>query len=153
MSRYIDAELLKDTFNASLNIGDETFDINAICECIDFQPLADVEPKTKWILCSVRLPENEIEVELSIERHANGKVYKFTCRGIHEDGKMLTENSRFDWDDNDFEYSEENDSCLIPEGWYECSRYCEEFGVIDDFVIAWMPLPKPFKEKEEKTNE
>ena len=145
MSRYIDVDELKDYINGNEQFID--WQKKEIIECLDCCDTIG------WIPCSVRLPENEVEVELSIERHVNGKVYRFTCRGIYENGKMLTENSRFDWDDNDFEYSEENDSCLIPEGWYECSRYCEEFGVIDDFVIAWMPLPKPFKEKEEKTNE
>jgi len=44
MSRYIDAEVLKETFNSSINTGHESFDISAICECIDFEPDADVEP-------------------------------------------------------------------------------------------------------------
>ena len=44
MSRYIDAEVLKETFNSSINTGHESFDLSAICECIDFEPDTDVEP-------------------------------------------------------------------------------------------------------------
>ena len=44
MSRYIDAEVLKETFNSSINTGHESFDLSAICECIDFETDVDVEP-------------------------------------------------------------------------------------------------------------
>ena len=52
MSRYIDAEVLKETFNSSINTGHESFDLSAICECIDFEPDTDVEPvrHAHWIV-------------------------------------------------------------------------------------------------------
>ena len=52
MSRYIDAEVLKETFNSSINTGHESFDLSAICECIDFETDVDVEPvrHAHWVL-------------------------------------------------------------------------------------------------------
>lgn len=47
---------------------------------------------------------------------------------------------------SDWEYSEEDDSYWIPQGWYEVSDYFEDYSysVITDKVIAWMKLPKPY---------
>ena len=53
--RLIDAELLKEKFSASINTGYNTFDRDAICECIDFTPTAEQNP---WIPVMERLPED-----------------------------------------------------------------------------------------------
>jgi hypothetical protein len=49
------------------------------------------------------------------------------------------------WDD-------ENDCGIIPEGWYEYHEYNPD-GVLNyeigDKVIAWMPLPEPYKAESE----
>ena len=106
--------------------------------------------KSPWIPVTERLPKNETEVEVTIERrYCSGEVRRFTCRAIHEDGKMTTEESDYGWDDAyeyGYEYNEETDSYIIPEGWYEQNLYCDESRNIDDHVIAWMPLPKPYVE-------
>ena len=49
----------------------------------------------------------------------------------------------------DWEYSEEDDSYWIPEGWYEIGDYFEDYTCvpIPDRVIAWMKLPKPYEER------
>ena len=99
-----------------------------------------------WILCSERLPENEKEVEVSVERRLQDKIIKFTCRAFYEDGTVRTDNSAFCWDNcDDFEYDEEKDSSIISNGWFESNRYSEEFVAVDDFVIAWRNLPIPYK--------
>lgn len=48
---------------------------------------------------------------------------------------------------NDWEYSEEDDSYWIPQGWYEVCDYFEDYycSEITDKIIAWMKLPKPYE--------
>ena len=45
------------------------------------------------------------------------------------------------------EYSEENNSYWIPQGWYEVCDYFEDYSYlqITDCVKAWMKLPKPYE--------
>jgi len=112
--------------------------------------------KEKWIPVLERLPENEKEVEVSIERRLENGTRRFTCRAIYEDGSIWSENSRFNWNDfdgldSDLEYSKELDDWKVPQGWFEAATYVEEFAVIDDFVIAWRPLPEPYQPPGEKT--
>ena len=49
------------------------------------------------------------------------------------------------WDESniELEYDEAADAYIIPEGWWECVRYGDEFSVVDDFVTHWMPTPEP----------
>ena len=48
---------------------------------------------------------------------------------------------------SDWEYSEEDDSWWIPQGWYEVCDYFEDysFSQITDNVTACMKLPKAFE--------
>lgn len=49
---------------------------------------------------------------------------------------------------SDWEYSEEDDSYWIPQGWYEVCDYSEDgysYSGITDRVTAWMKLPKPYE--------
>lgn len=106
---------------------------------------------SKWIPCSERMPENEKEVEISCIRRYIGagdkkEVAYFTARAFYTDGTMTTEDSAYVWEDCDnWEYNEEKDAYIIPEGWWECVTFSEEFGVVDAEVIAWKPLPEPYK--------
>lgn len=117
-------------------------------EWVENQPA--VESPT-WIPCSERMPENEKEVEISCIRRYIGagdkkKVAYFTARSFYTDGTMTTEDSAYVWEDCDnWEYNEEKDAYIIPEGWWECVTFSEEFGVVDAEVIAWKPLPEPYK--------
>lgn len=48
-----------------------------------------------------------------------------------------------------FDYDEENDQYLIPEGWWEYRHYNPDDvynNAVDDVVTHWMPLPNPPKE-------
>lgn len=101
-----------------------------------------------WIPVTVRLPECEEEVEVTIERRREGETYTFTCRAIYEDGNMYDEESGYTWNEFDnAEYDEERDDYKVPQGWYESVYYAEEFSSIDDFVIVWKPITKPWKEE------
>ena len=50
---------------------------------------------------------------------------------------------------DDWEYVEEQDSWWIPQGWYEVADNFEEYeyAAVQDKVIAWMKLPKPYAPK------
>lgn len=96
----------------------------------------------EWISIHDRLPENEQRVLICSERKLfNDKIVQIRTIGMYEDGTMHTENSRYTWEDSEFEYREETDDYIIPKGWFEQNVYCEEFGIVDDFVTHWMPLP------------
>ena len=107
----------------------------------------------KWIPVTERLPEPETEV-LILAKH---KTYSFkgtvttryiTTTGMYEDGRKNTEDSEWTWETDGFEYDEELDAYIIPEGWWEYKHYNgdDEYNhPIDDTVTHWMPLPEPPK--------
>lgn len=106
-----------------------------------------------WIPCSVRMPENEQEVEITyIRQHPfTGKKLYLTARAFYEDGTMTTENSAYNWENADnWEYDEKTESYIIPQGWYEDISFTEVFGIVDETVIAWKPVSEPYKEEEEQ---
>ena len=100
----------------------------------------------QWIPVTERPPENEVDVLICARRGSyKGGFYTHVATAFHTDGKMNTEDSRYNWDIDisDMEYDEEADAYIVPEGWWEAVRYGEEFSAVDDFVTHWMPLPKP----------
>ena len=101
-----------------------------------------------WIpVSSGRLPKSEERVFICSDRKCyNGKVTQIRTTAMYEDGTMHTDDSGFYWEDCEFEYDEEANDYIIPEGWYEQNMYCEEFGIVDDFVTHWRNLPEPWKE-------
>ena len=108
----------------------------------------------KWISVKDRLPEPETEVMI-LAKH---KTYSFKgdvktrhiiTTGMYEDGSKNTEDSEWHWETDGFEYDEELDAYIIPEGWWEYKHYNgdDEYNrPIDDTVTHWMPLPQPTKE-------
>ena len=138
--RLIDAELLKEKFSASINTGYDTFDRDVICECIDFTPTAEQNP---WIPVTERLPKCEEEVYIQTK---NGTM----TTAAYEDGTMPNEESIWNWTDVDFDYDEESDTYLVPEGWWEYRHYNPDDvydNMVDEEVVAWMPLPEPYAER------
>ncbi len=105
--------------------------------------------KPEWISVEDGPPKNEQEVLI----YCNRDGFKFVCPAIYEDGTMLTQNSRWNW--NDLEeygtYSEENDDYFVPKGWWENRQFTPDDVYncpVDCEVTHWMPLPKPPKEEE-----
>lgn len=133
--------------------GDKTVILNFNA---DIHRIVENQPKVgEWIPCGERLPKIETEVEISCIRRCivgnEKKVYRFTARAFYTDGTMTTGDSAFTWNDCDnWEYDEEKDDYIIPEGWWEGGSFSEEFGVVDAEVIAWKPLSLPYREEKDR---
>ena len=117
----------------------------SFCKDIDEQPT--IQPEPHWIPVTERLPENEVNVLITVEHRPIGrKSYRRVVRAFHEDGTWNDIRSAYSWDDDSWDdYVDEDGNFLIPEGWFEAIDYHGEFCAVDDFVIAWMPLPEPYK--------
>ena len=101
----------------------------------------------KWIPVTERLPKTETEV-LILASHGKRNVI---TTGMYEDGRMNTEDSDWWWETEGFEYDEELDVHIIPEGWWEYKHYIDDDAhnyAIDGVVTHWMPLPEPPKDGE-----
>lgn len=103
-----------------------------------------------WIACTHKMPEVETEVLICAKRkYRDGNIKYITTTAIHEDGAMLENDSSWFWNDLDGEWDEENACMIIPEGWWEDRHYNPDDvynNIVDDEVIAWMPLPEPCEE-------
>lgn len=109
--------------------------------------------QTRWIPVTERLPENEQEVEITYVRKnwKTGEPLYFTCRAFYTDGTMNTEDSNYSWNEIDnWEYNENLDAYIIPEGWWEIVHFAEEYGCVDQPVVAWRPLLDPYKAGDEE---
>ena len=115
------------------------------------------QPEPHWIPCSERLPECEQEVLICTRK----KVYVSRKTGLewiekpiitpalYEDGTMLEIDSKWRWEDIDYAgWNDEEDCGIIPEGWWENRHFNPDEvynNPVDREVIAWMPLPEPYK--------
>lgn len=111
----------------------DTYDKARIISVLEGLPPAQSEQR--WVLCSERLPENNEPVNITwVNRdppsyYSNIKDIPFTATGHYHNGKW--------W-------------------WFSstCKDYLDEYGESDiDIVadgvevVAWQPLPEPYKEK------
>lgn len=116
----------------------------------EIKALRDKVPE--WIPVSERLPEPETEVLIVCNRRG----CRFVCPAIYEDGKMLTQDSDWNWNDlYDYgTYSEDDDDYFVPQGWWEDRQFTPDDvynNPVDCEVTHWMPLPElPEEEKHEK---
>ena len=97
-----------------------------------------------WVKCSERMPECEEEVWIQTKRGTR-------TTAMYEDGKMSVDNSKWNWNDIDFDYDEETDAYFIPKGWWEYKHFAPDDiynYAVDEEVIAWKPLPTPYQESE-----
>ena len=107
--------------------------------------------KQRWIPVTERLPKPEIDVLIVCNR--NG--YRFVTPAIYEDGKMLTQDSVWNWNEiyTYGLYSEEADDYYIPEGWWENRQFNPDDvynNPVDCAVTHWMPLPEAPEEGEKE---
>jgi hypothetical protein len=103
---------------------------------------AALREKQRWIPVAERLPEPETDVLAVCNR--NG--YIFVIPAIYEDGKVLTQESAWNWRDIYCYglYDEEVDDYYIPEGWWEDREFNPDDvynNPVDCAVTHWMPLP------------
>lgn len=104
--------------------------------------LAMLRQQNQWIPVSDALPTPEEEVLIITKR---GTI----TTALYEDGTITEDDSCWTWYDVDFDYDEETDTNYIPAGWWEYRHFNadEVFNnVVDKKVLAWMPLPEPYKE-------
>ena len=123
---------------------------------IAIQAIKDLEALLeagKWILCSKKMPPVETEVFIVARRkYKGGEVRYITTTAMYEDGTVLENDSCWRWEEIEGEWDEENDCYIIPEGWWENRHYNPDEvynNMVDDEVVAWLPLPKKFEESEE----
>ena len=102
-----------------------------------------------WISVKERLPDCEVEVQITARRKYKDKYFYIVTNAYYEDGTMLEEDSSWNWIESDFEnFDEEADCYLIDEGWWEYRHYNPDEvynNVVEDEVIAWKPLTQPYK--------
>ena len=103
-----------------------------------------------WIPCSDKLPTVEEKVLIFAKRKYRGGSFKYIITtAMYEDGTVLENDSKWRWEDIEAEWDEEEDCYIIPEGWWEDKAYNPDGALnyaIYDEVIAWQPLPQPYKE-------
>ncbi len=102
----------------------------------------------RWTPVTERLPEPETDVLAVCNR--NG--YIFVVPAIYEDGKMLTQDSKWNWSDIYAYglYNEDEDDYYVPEGWWENRQFNPDDvynNLVDCPVTHWMPLPEPPEEE------
>jgi hypothetical protein len=121
----------------------------------DIIPLIEQQSKiNEWIHVKERLPENEVDVEITYCYDILGERIYHTARAVHYDGTMLISESDISWDEFDpdidnFVYNEKEDDYYIPEGWWESPDFTETSNEILYEVIAWRPLMEPYRENNE----
>lgn len=104
----------------------------------------------EWISCNNEYPANEQVVEITYRyKKLNSNEYGYdTTRAFYHDGTMTTEDSDYCWYDTDnWEFDEEKDAYIIPEGWWEYNRFGETIYIVDQRVVAWKMLGDPYKEE------
>ena len=149
MAEYIEREALIN----DICKGREPFTVGYVLRKIKRQPAADVIPRPRWIPMAEHLPEPETEVMIACNR--NG--YRFIATAIHEDGTLLTEGSKWNWNEiwEYGRYDEEHDDYIIPEGWWEsrCFTPDDVYNCpVDCEVTHWMPMPELPKEEDDGDN-
>lgn len=145
-------EQFKEIVHDLLSDDDSGFRANMIIDAADEYAESMV---LKWIPVSERLPACEQEVLICTEVKLFGKdVYidSIITPAFYEDGTMTENDSAWTWEDVDWAgWDEEEDCGIIPEGWWE-NRHFNPDGVynspVDSKVVAWMPLPEPWKGEE-----
>lgn len=120
--------------------------------------LANNSPKVgkengAWIPCSERLPDNRVSVIACYrewQQYAKRYIYSIVI-GWYARKHSVRENVFSEWE-GDCDYDEDEDEFYIQEGWYEFTTQGNGDLMnwyINAEVVAWMPLPEPYKEEQE----
>ena len=133
MSRYIDADALKDKIDDIWDGRPLSFLGARILATIDDAPSIDVP---QWIPCSERLPENIRPVLVTWKNNDPASYYQYIV-GKHYIGTAHYHRGKWYW------YSSATEDLLAEYG--KCDS--EEFDEAIE-AVAWMPLPKPYGERE-----
>lgn len=115
------------------------------CENFNKTQLLVPQAQQKWIPCEKKMPKAEEKVWIQTQ---SGEA----CFAMYEDGTILENDSKWSWFDIEYSSWDEDEDCgIIPEGWWEFTVFhpdCEFDCPVDEKVVAWMPLPEPYKEGE-----
>lgn len=103
-----------------------------VIEHLEQMPSAN--PETKWIPCSERLPENIRPVIVTWKNTDPASYYQYIV-GKHFTGTACYKNGKWYW------YSSTTEDMLAEYGRYDSEEFDEAIE-----CIAWMPLPKPYRE-------
>jgi hypothetical protein len=118
-----------------------------------YKEAIEIVKKYDWIDVKDVLPKCEEEVQITTRRKYKDKYFYIVTNAFYEDGTMLENDSDWHWNECDFEkYYDEEDCYIIDEGWWEYKHYNADDvynNSVDDEVIAWKPLSKPYIRKGE----
>ena len=125
-------------FDHEIQIADEAF-----VDCMTIISKLPVIDIPRWIPCSEGLPEDTVIVTVETKTFK----HKYVCEAVWV--PRWSKKAEYDnWEDCS-EYNEDEDEYYVLEGWYERVHNWDEYSFvgIEDDVIAWMPLPEPYKEE------
>lgn len=131
--RLIDADKLKKYWLPDHN---RKFEADYFIHTIDSQPT--VEPERHWISVSERLPEEAYPVIVTWKNDDPASYYQYIL-GKHYVGVAHYKNGKWYW------YSSITEDVLMEYGRYDSEEFDEAIK-----VVAWMPLPEPYKEGEQE---
>ena len=109
--------------------------VNAMIAWSEYiRTLPSAQPEQRWIPCSERLPE-DIRPVIVTWKNTDPKSYYQYIVGKHFTGTACYKNGKWYW------YSSTTEDMLAEYGRYDSEEFDEAIE-----CIAWMPLPKAYKE-------
>lgn len=115
--------------------------------------LPPVQSAQRWIPVTEKLPENRVSVIICFrewQQYAKRYVYAIVI-GWYARKHSVREDVFNEWE-GDCDYDEDEDEFYIQEGWYEFTTQGNADLMnwyINAEVIAWMPLPAPYRKEGE----
>ena len=145
-------EELREKARDLINVAEEDMNLEYFERAEAYREAIEIVKKYEnkdWISVKERLPDCEVEVQITARRKYKDKYSYIVTNAIYEDGTMLENDSSWNWSECDFEnFDEEADCYLIDEGWWEYKHYnpdCIYNNAVEDEVIAWKPLAQPYE--------
>lgn len=133
MSRLIDADALYELLYGGYDLDfDELPETKAaLLDMINGQPT--IEPEQRWIPVTERMPEEAYPVIVTW-KNDDPEWYYQHISGKHYTGVAHYKNGKWYW------YSSITEDVLMEYGRYESEEFDEAIK-----VLAWMPLPEPYR--------